>query len=458
MFVVSRRRARRARRRRRVGVRAGSGFGGVTVGAVAAGAALVLAPHATSIFAAAGMLAPDGRCKTLDADADGYVRTEAVWAMPLWSTTAGGVRGAASPAAAAVIRASSTTMVSSAVNQDGRSASLTAPNGPSQQAVLTAAARGASPALDRPADALEMHGTGTALGDPIEFGAAVAVFAAAREGFARFERFSKGGGMRPSSDGNRGNRPSSDGKDASAANGTAANGTPSPSPSRANGTPNTPRTDAEHTPHHTVIPAFLSGIKSARGHAEAAAGAWGLIHAASQLTTRRGGATNHLREINPHVARVLRLRADTVPVAAPRRQDRGWASPHNHERVSSRLGIHVHGASSFAFQGTNAHALVAVDGSKPPRREMTKTVAAFDRSRAWCAPLAPPALTRVAGYDTFRRRVRIVADFASPTRLAIFGRETIPAGVLVSLAAAAAGFVADRRAAATRSGRRARSP
>ena len=82
---------------------------------------------------------------------------------------------------------------------------------------------------------------------------------------------------------------------------------------------------------------------------------------------------------------------------------------------------------------------------------MTKTVAAFDRARAWCAPLAPPALTRVAGYDTFRRRVRIVADFASPTRLAIFGRETIPAGVLVSLAAAAAGFVADRRAAATRS-------
>ena len=84
----------------------------------------------------------------------------------------------------------------------------------------------------------------------------------------------------------------------------------------------------------------------------------------------------------------------------------------------------------------------------------TRLVAAFDRARAWCAPLAPPALTRVAGYDgsdAFRRRVRIVADFASPTRLAIFGRETIPAGVLVSLAAAAAGFVADRRAAATRS-------
>ena len=233
----------------------GSGFGGVTVGAVAAGAALVLAPHATSIFAAAGMLAPDGRCKTLDADADGYVRTEAVWAMPLWSTTAGESGSRASRGGGGDSRVVDDDGVVGG-EPDGRSASLTAPNGPSQQAVLTAAARGASPALDRPADALEMHGTGTALGDPIEFRAAVAAFAA-REGFARFERFSKGGGMRPSSDGNRGNRPSSDGKDASAANGTAANGTPLAVPVSGErdaehpATPNTP-----HTAHPRSYPRF----------------------------------------------------------------------------------------------------------------------------------------------------------------------------------------------------------
>ena len=61
--------------------------------------------------------------------------------------------------------------------QDGRSSSLTAPNGPSQQEVLRAALADAELA---PAalHGLEMHGTGTALGDPIEMGAATAVLQA----------------------------------------------------------------------------------------------------------------------------------------------------------------------------------------------------------------------------------------------------------------------------------------
>lgn len=63
------------------------------------------------------------------------------------------------------------------VNQDGRSSSLTAPNGPSQQAVLRGAlaSAGTSP---QQVGALEMHGTGTPLGDPIEVGAALAVLRA----------------------------------------------------------------------------------------------------------------------------------------------------------------------------------------------------------------------------------------------------------------------------------------
>jgi len=60
------------------------------------------------------------------------------------------------------------------VNQDGRSSSLTAPNGPSQQDVLRGAlaAAGAAPAA---VATLELHGTGTPLGDPIEVGASLAV-------------------------------------------------------------------------------------------------------------------------------------------------------------------------------------------------------------------------------------------------------------------------------------------
>ncbi|KAK9815806.1 hypothetical protein WJX72_009873 [[Myrmecia] bisecta] len=134
--------------------------------AVSLGVNLCLVPSWTRACLRAGMLAEDGRCKSLDASADGYVRAEAVGAVALttFDHPAGPV-----PAASNLIM-----LAGSAVNQDGRSSSLTAPNGPSQQAVMRAAL--GSQAL-APADVqhLQMHGTGTSLGDPIEIGAATAV-------------------------------------------------------------------------------------------------------------------------------------------------------------------------------------------------------------------------------------------------------------------------------------------
>lgn len=64
------------------------------------------------------------------------------------------------------------------VNQDGRSSSLTAPNGPSQQDVMRGALADAD-MLPSEIGALEMHGTGTPLGDPIEVGASLAVLTGA---------------------------------------------------------------------------------------------------------------------------------------------------------------------------------------------------------------------------------------------------------------------------------------
>ena len=102
------------------------------------------------MFKRAGMLSPDGRCKTLDSSADGYVRGEACASAMLQLLT----DTAEHSTAVAYIRGS-------AVNQDGRSSSLTAPNGPSQQAVIRQALQAA--ALE-PCNVgnLQMHGTGAA--------------------------------------------------------------------------------------------------------------------------------------------------------------------------------------------------------------------------------------------------------------------------------------------------------
>ncbi|KAI8473971.1 MAG: thiolase-like protein, partial [Monoraphidium minutum] len=121
--------------------------------ALAGGVNLTLAPDTTAAFAKAGMLAPDGRCKTLDSAADGYVRAEAVGVMLLQPLAFGGATasGAAPPLAL---------LVGSAVNQDGRSSALTAPNGPAQQDVIHAALA-ASGFSATEVDILQMHGTGT---------------------------------------------------------------------------------------------------------------------------------------------------------------------------------------------------------------------------------------------------------------------------------------------------------
>src|SRR5271163_477735 len=133
--------------------------------ALAAGVNLMLTPDNSVATSRWGMLAPDGRCKTFDADADGYVRSEGCGVVVL-KRLSDALRDGDS--VLAVVRGS-------AVNQDGPSSGQTVPNGPAQQAVLRAALAAAR-LQPSEIDYIEAHGTGTALGDPIELGALSQVF------------------------------------------------------------------------------------------------------------------------------------------------------------------------------------------------------------------------------------------------------------------------------------------
>ncbi|MGW3042847.1 SDR family NAD(P)-dependent oxidoreductase, partial [Kitasatospora sp. NPDC001159] len=125
--------------------------------AIAGGVSLVLSPQTVVAGNQLGVLSPDGRCKALDAAADGYVKGEGVGVLvlkPLSRALADGDR------VHAVIRGS-------AVNHGGHASSLTAPNPLAQADLLVDAYRDAGVPIES-VSYVELHGTGTSLGDPVE--------------------------------------------------------------------------------------------------------------------------------------------------------------------------------------------------------------------------------------------------------------------------------------------------
>lgn len=133
--------------------------------AICAGVSLILDPTTSIIFSKANMLAPDGRCKTFDAKADGYVRGEGCGAVILKRLSVAEKNGDRILGL----------LVGSALNQDGASQGLTAPNENAQADLLRDALRNAGLKAGD-IDYIEAHGTGTSLGDPIEMSAIGSVF------------------------------------------------------------------------------------------------------------------------------------------------------------------------------------------------------------------------------------------------------------------------------------------
>ena len=132
--------------------------------AIAGGVNTILSPELTTAFTQANMMAADGRCKTFDDQADGYVRGEGCGLVVLKRLTDAQQAG---DRILAIIKGS-------AVNQDGHSNGITAPNGLAQQAVIQQALRQGNVKPEQ-IQYVETHGTGTPLGDPIEVAAIQAV-------------------------------------------------------------------------------------------------------------------------------------------------------------------------------------------------------------------------------------------------------------------------------------------
>jgi len=127
--------------------------------ALAQGCNLLLSPRMYIQYSGPHMLSPRGRCFTFDSSADGYARGEGCGSLVLKLNPPN-----------SETQESLACLIGSAVNQDGRSASMTAPNGPSQQQCIRTSMLESKLSASE-INVAECHGTGTALGDPIEVSA-----------------------------------------------------------------------------------------------------------------------------------------------------------------------------------------------------------------------------------------------------------------------------------------------
>jgi 3-oxoacyl-(acyl-carrier-protein) synthase/acyl carrier protein len=256
---------------------------------VVAGVNLMFTPSAHIRLAAAGMTSSLGRCHTFDRRADGYARGEAIVTLTLVQAAEGLV-----PLPSCVVR------------QDGRSATLTAPKGQAQQGLLMVAHARAGTSAD--AVVLhEAHGTGTALGDPIELGSLVDAVLDLRS--------------------------------------------------------------------HATDSVLVGSMKANIGHAEACAGAAGLLKLVEELQAPFSSPNAQLRALNENLEALLHGTRNSATL-----------STQLAEFGARPLLKHAHavgGVSSFGYSGTIAHALLHGAWFASRLRKQTRLLTYRRRTFAW---------------------------------------------------------------------------
>ena len=138
--------------------------------ALAGGVNAILAPVNSLLMSKAGLLAPDGRCKSFSAAADGFGRGEGCGVIVLKRLSDAERDG---DRVVAVIRGG-------AVVHNGTTGGITSPSGKAQARVISEALQDARIAPSQ-VQYLEAHGTGTEFGDPMELGAAASVYGKGRK-------------------------------------------------------------------------------------------------------------------------------------------------------------------------------------------------------------------------------------------------------------------------------------
>ncbi|MBL6449584.1 SDR family NAD(P)-dependent oxidoreductase [Fulvivirga sp. 29W222] len=125
--------------------------------AIVGGVNAILSPGTTITLSQFGMMSPEGRCKTFDSEADGYVRSEGCGLVMLKRQSEALKDG---DHILAVVKGSS-------IGQDGHSLGITYPNGAAQHKLITRTLSEAG-LEGKQINYLEAHGTGTPTGDPVE--------------------------------------------------------------------------------------------------------------------------------------------------------------------------------------------------------------------------------------------------------------------------------------------------